>query len=79
MCVCVTLNSSFLLIAELYEVDFHEPGIYGSGLEWANAWDVVFRALSRGGCGRWADVGFVVCFWWGGFFRVFHEFAFSNS
>ena len=27
---------------ELYEADFHKPGIYGSGRVWANAWDVVF-------------------------------------
>ena len=40
---------------------------------------MVFRAPSRGGRGRWADVGFVVCFRWGGIFRAFHEFAFSNS
>ena len=36
----------------------------------ANAWDVVFRAPSRGGHGRWADVGFVVCLRWGGIFFV---------
>ena len=38
---------------------------------WANAWDVFFHAPSRGGRGRWADVGFVVCFRWRGFFRLF--------
>ena len=26
-------------LRELYEADFHKPGIYGSGLVWANAWD----------------------------------------
>ena len=55
------------------------PGIYGSGRVWANSWEVGFRAPSRGGRGRRAAVGFAVCFGWGGFFRSFHEFAFSNS
>ena len=64
---------------ELYEADFHKPGIYGSGRVWANAWDVVFRAPFRGGRGRWADVGFVVCFRWGGFLLVFQVTTFSNS
>ena len=51
-----------------------EAGEYG-----ANAWDVVFRAPSRGSRGRRVGVGFVVYFRWAGFFRAFHEFAFSNS
>ena len=34
-----------------------------------------FHLPSRGGRGRWADVGLVMCF----FFSVFHEFEFSNS
>ena len=38
-----------------------------------------FRAPSRVGRGRWAYVGFTVCFRWGDFFRAFHEFAFSYS
>ena len=33
--------------------------------------DVFRRAPPRGGCGRRAAVDFVVCFGWGGFFRVF--------
>ena len=55
---------------ELCEADFHKPGMYGSGRVWANARDVAFRAPSRGGRGRWADVGFVVCLRWGGIFFV---------
>ena len=58
---------------ELYEADFHKPGIYGSGRVWANAWDVFRRAPSRVGRGRRAAVDFVVCFGWGGFF-VFYFF-----
>ena len=50
----------------LYEADLHEPGIYGSGREWANAWDVFRRTPSRGGRGRRAAVNFVVCFGCGG-------------
>ena len=38
-----------------------------------------FRAPSRGGRGRRADVDLVVCFGYGGVFRAFHEFALSNS
>ena len=52
----------------------HKPGIYGSGRVWANAWDVFFRAPSRGGRGRRAAAAFVVCSGWGGFFRVFLMF-----
>ena len=50
----------------------------GSRRAWANAWDVFHHIPSRGGRGRPAAAAFVVCFQWGGFFRVFHEFAFSN-
>ena len=56
---------------ELYEADFHKPGIYTSGRVWANAWHVVFRAPSQGGRGRRAAVDFVVCFGWGDFFLGF--------
>ena len=42
--------------------DSHKPGIYGSGREWANAWDVFRRTPSRGGRGRRAAVDFVMCF-----------------
>ena len=56
---------------ELYEADFHKPGIYGSGTEWANACDALPRMPSRVGRGRRAAVDFVVCFrWGGGLFRV---------
>ena len=65
---------------ELYEADFHKPGIYGSGRVWANAWDVFFRALSRGGRGRRAAVDFVACFECGRFFfRDFRVTTFPNS
>ena len=60
---------------ELYEADFHKPGIYGSGRVWANAWDVFPRILSRVGRGRGAAVDFVVSFGWGGFFS-FISFVF---
>ena len=49
-------------LRELYEADFHKPGIYGSGRVRANAWDVLHRAPSGGGRGRRAAAGFVVCF-----------------
>ena len=61
----------FYRLRELYEADFHKPGIYGSGRVWANAWDVFRRTPSRGGRGRRAAVDFVVCFGWGDFFRGF--------
>ena len=64
----------------MYEADFHKPGIFGgSGRVYPNAWDVFRRVPSRGGRGRRAAVDLVVCFGWGGFFRAFHELAFSNS
>ena len=47
---------------ELYEADFHKPGIYGSGPVLANAWDVFRLTPSRGRRGRRAAVDFVVCF-----------------
>ena len=50
----------FCSLRELYEADFHKPGIYGSARVWTNAWDVFRRAPSRGGRGRWAAVDFVV-------------------
>ena len=58
---------------ELYEADFHKPGIYGgSGRVWANnACDVFLRMPSRVGFGRRAAVDFVVYFGGGAdFFRV---------
>ena len=68
----------FYCLRELYEADFHTPGIYGRGRVWANVWDVVFRASSRGGRGRRAAVDFVVCFGWGEFlcFVFFRFFLF---
>ena len=65
---------------ELYEADFHKPGIYGSGAVWANACDVFPRMSSRVGRGRRAAVDIVVCFGWGGFLSVFiFRFLFSFS
>ena len=64
----------FYCLRELYEVDFHKPGIYGSGRAWAKAWDVFHHRPSRGGPGRRAAVDFVVCFRWVGisfFCRLF--------
>ena len=69
----------FYCLRELYEADFHNPGIYGSGRVWAKAWNVLRRAPSLGGRGRRAAVDFVVCFGWGGFFRVFSFRFFSSS
>ena len=56
---------------ELCEADFHEPGFYGSGRAWANAWDVFRPAPFRGSRGRRAAVDYMVCFGWGGFFVFF--------
>ena len=60
------------------EADFNKPGIYGGSVRvWATAWDVFRRAQPRDGRGRRADVDFVVCFGWGGFFfRVFFPIFF---
>ena len=60
----------FCWLRQLYDADFHKPGIYGSGRVWANAWDVFFRAPSRDGRGRRAAAAYVVFCRWGGFFRV---------
>ena len=69
----------FYLLRELYEADFHKPGICGSVRVWANAWDVFRRTLSRGGRGRRAAVDFVVCLAGGGFFRAFFSIFFSSN
>ena len=66
----------FYRLRELYEVDFHKPGIYGSGRVWANAWDVFRRTPSQGGRGRRAAVDFVVCFGCAGIFSCFFSFFF---
>ena len=72
VCVCVTLNSSFLLIARAVRGRFPQTRYLWKRA--SNAWDVVFPAPSRGGRGRWADVGFVVCFGWGGIhFQLFRR------
>ena len=44
---------------ELYEADFHKPGIYGGGRVWANAWNVFCRPQSRVSRGRRAAVNLV--------------------
>ena len=71
----------FYWLRELYEVDFHKPGIYGSGRVRANAWDVFPRMPSRIGRGRRAAVAFVAFFGRGGFFsaRFFFRFFFSSN
>ena len=73
VCAFVCYIRRFHWLRELYEADFHKPGIYGSGRVWANAWDVFRRTPSRGGRGRRAAVNFVVCFGCGGisFFSFF--------
>ena len=76
VCQCVCNIRRFYLFRELYEADFHLPGIYGSGRVWANAWDVFPRMPSQVGRGRRAAADFVVCFGWGGFFPVFFLFFF---
>ena len=58
---------------ELYEADFRKPGIYRSGREWVNAWDVFRRSPSRGGRGRRAAVDFMVCFGCGGIYFQFRR------
>ena len=77
MSVSVCNIRRFYRLRELYEVDFHIPGIYGSGRVWTNAWDVLRRAPSRVGRGRRGAVDFVVCFGWAGF--VLDLFSSSNA
>ena len=64
----------FYWLRDLYEADFHKPGIYGRGRVWANAWDVFRRTSSRGGRGRRVAVDFVVCFGCGGILCFFSFF-----
>ena len=78
ICQCACNIRRFYRMRELYEPDFHKPGIYGSGRVRANAWDVGLRAPSRGGSVAgllWIQW----CVWVGRIFRAFHEFAFPNS
>ena len=77
LCLCVTFV--VLLIARAVRGRFHKRGIYGSGRVWANAWDVFRRAPCRGGRGRWAAVGFVVCFGCGGISCFFSFFFFERK
>ena len=74
VCLCMCNIRCIYGLRELYETDFHKPGIYGSGRVWANAWEAFRRAPSRDGRGRQAAVDFVVCFGCGGFFRDFFSF-----
>ena len=46
----------FYRLRELFEADFYEPGIHGSGWVWENAWDVFHRTSSRSGHRRRATV-----------------------
>ena len=68
-------------LRQLYEADFHKPGIYGRGRAWANARGAFRCGLSLGGRDRWAIVGFVVYFPSGGMFSCFsgNHFSFSIS
>ena len=58
-------------LRELYEADFHKPGIVGSGRVWANAWDVFFarrlEVIAVAGL-MWVSW---CAFGWAGFFRAF--------
>ena len=76
--MCVTLNSSFLLIAQAVRGRFPQTRDLLSGQAWANAWDVLRCKPSRGGRGRRAAMGFVVCFGWVGIsFRFARSRVFS--
>ena len=77
VCLSVCVAFVVLLIARAVRGRFPQK-IYESGQVWDNTWDVFRRASSRGGRGRRDAVDFV-CLKGGRFFRVFHEFAFSNS
>ena len=82
--VCVCVCATFFVFSDcegfMYEADFHKPGIYGSGRVWASAWGAFRRGLSL-------EVVAVAGLMWvswcvfdgADFFRIFHEFAFSNS
>ena len=61
-CLCLSVCNirRFYRLRELYEADFHKPGIYGSGRVWANAWGVFHHIRVR------AD--FFVFFFFGFFF-----------
>ena len=79
MCVRVCNICRIFWLRKLYEADSLKPGSCGSRRVWANACGV-FRCLpSRGGPGCRAAVDIVVCFGWGGFFRVFFPFFFSSN
>ena len=69
----------FYWLRDLYEADFHKPGIYGSGRVWANALDVFRRPPFRGDRDRRAAVDFVVCFGCGGISCFFFSFFFLRT
>ena len=73
--MCVRVCVTFVVLTDCESCTSHEPGIYGIGRVWANAWDVFYRMSSRVARGGGAAVDFVVCFGWGGFFR---DFFFPN-
>ena len=73
-------SSSASIYIRVYtsEADFHKPEINGGRVRvWATEWDVFHCTPSRGGRGRRAAVDVVVCFGWGGLFRVFFVFLFQ--
>ena len=81
VCRCVCNIRRFYCLRELYEADFHKPGINRSGQVWANAWDAFRRMPSRGGRGRRAAVDLLVCVECGGIFSgcFFPFFLFERT
>ena len=77
--VCTYNIRRFYRLRELYEADFHKPGVYGSGRVWANERDVFHCTFSRGGRGHRAAVDFVGCFGCGGISFFFVVFFYSNA
>ena len=79
--VCVSVCVTFVVFTACESCTIsisRNPGSMEAG-EYGLTRGMFRRAPSRGGRGRRAAVDFVVCCGWGGFFRVFHGFAVSNS
>ena len=70
-CVRVCNVRRFFLFARAVRGRFPQTRDLWKRHVWSNAWDVFRLEPSRGGRGRRAAVAVVVCFGWGGFFRVF--------
>ena len=77
---CVSVCVTFVIFTDCESCTrpiFTNPGSLGAG-EYGLTRGVRFVAICyRGGSGRWADVGFVVCFRCGGIFFFFFRFCFS--